>query len=109
MAVPDWYESPGWARLEKLLAEEDGAAEKLAGFTGAVVAESRDREVHVKHRVRVQGYPLVVVLGALSSNKPSDAKSGKSGADVAKKAAKDIPEKINPVSSRRSLYSRLTS
>jgi tetratricopeptide (TPR) repeat protein len=64
VAVPDWYESPDWARLDKSVAADTDSGRALAGFEGVVVKESRDREIHVRHRLRVQGYPLVVVLAA---------------------------------------------
>lgn len=61
VAVPDWYESPGWTRLrDETLASED--ARQLEAFVRVRVRESRDREVHVRHRLRYGGYPLAVVL-----------------------------------------------
>jgi len=63
VAVPDWYESPGWKRLEKAMAGDDETARALGEFVGVLVKESRDHEVHVRHRVPLQGYPLAIVLG----------------------------------------------
>ena len=62
VAVPDWYESPGWERLEKAVLATDGTSGEFAPFVGVVVKESRDHEVHVRHRVSLKGYPLAVVL-----------------------------------------------
>jgi len=64
VAVPDWYASPAWDRLHTAVLGDKGSVRALSGFVGVIVKESRDREVHVRHRLAVRGYPLVVVLGS---------------------------------------------
>ncbi len=64
VAVPDWYESPAWERLEKEILADTAARAPLEGFERVLVKESQDREVHVRHRVQARGYPLAIVLGA---------------------------------------------
>ncbi len=62
VCIPDWYESPAWKRLEDdvLSGGEDTAP--LRAFVRVLVKETRDHEVHVRHRVEFEGYPLAVVL-----------------------------------------------
>lgn len=62
VAVPDWYDSPAWARVEKDVLPDPERAEPLRGFVRVLVRETQDREVHVRHRVPFEGYPLAVVL-----------------------------------------------
>ena len=64
VAVPDWYESPAWKRLEADVLADAAKTEALRAFELVLVEETRDREVHVRHRVPYAGYPLAVVLAA---------------------------------------------
>ncbi len=64
VAVPDWYESPMWRRVEKDVLAKVEVARPLTDFVRVRVAETRDREVHVRHRLPFAGYPLAVVLSA---------------------------------------------
>jgi tetratricopeptide (TPR) repeat protein len=64
VSVPDWYASPAWKQVEDDVLADADAAQPLAGFVRVVVKETRDREVHVRHRVPFEGYPLAVVLSS---------------------------------------------
>jgi hypothetical protein len=64
LVVPKWFASPEVARLDKDVLTGDDARKALEPFVRVRVAENEDREVHVRHRVRFQGYPLALVLDA---------------------------------------------
>jgi tetratricopeptide (TPR) repeat protein len=64
VSVPDWYESPAWARLESGVLDDPAKTAPLHEFELVLVKETRDREVHVRHRVPYAGYPLAVVLSS---------------------------------------------
>lgn len=64
VAIPDWYESPAWARLQEDVLGAGADVEPLRAFVRVLVRETRDREVHVRHRVAFDGYPLAVVLSS---------------------------------------------
>ncbi len=62
VVVPDWFESPAWKRVESQVLPDAKASAPLADFVRVLVRETRDREVHVRHRLAFAGYPLAVVL-----------------------------------------------
>lgn len=64
VSVPDWYESPAWKQVGDDVLADSEAAKPLDGFVRVLVKETRDREVHVRHRVSFEGYPLAVVLSS---------------------------------------------
>lgn len=64
LVEPKWFASADVARLDKEVLGTDEAKKALEPFVRVRVAESEDREVHVRHRVQFRGYPLAVVLGA---------------------------------------------
>jgi hypothetical protein len=64
LVVPKGAASPETARLDKDVLVSDDAKKTLDGFVRVRVAESEDREVHARHRVKFAGYPLALVLDA---------------------------------------------
>lgn len=64
VSVPDWYESPAWKRLESGVLDDAAKTAPLREFELVLVKETRDREVHVRHRVPYAGFPLAVVLSS---------------------------------------------
>lgn len=64
LVVPKTFTSPEVTRLDKDVLAGDDAKKALDAFVRVRVAEGEDREVHAQYRVRFQGYPLALVLGA---------------------------------------------
>ncbi len=64
LVVPKAGASPESARLDKEILVSDDAKKALDGFVRVRVAESEDREVHARHRLKFAGYPLALVLDA---------------------------------------------
>lgn len=62
LVVPKWYASPEAVRLDRDVLAGDEAKKTLDAFVRVRVAESEDREVHVRYRVQFRGYPLALVL-----------------------------------------------
>lgn len=63
LVAPDWFEHPSVAALDNDVLDGDDARRRLTEMVLVRVTESREREVHVRHRLKDSGYPLAVVLG----------------------------------------------
>jgi tetratricopeptide (TPR) repeat protein len=64
LVVPKNAASPEAARLDKEILVSDESKKALDGFVRVRVAESEDREVHARRRLKFAGYPLALVLDA---------------------------------------------
>lgn len=64
LVTPKWYDANEVVRLDKEVLSTADARKTLDHFVRVRVAESEDREVHVRHRLRFAGYPAAVVFGA---------------------------------------------
>jgi len=64
VAIPDWYESPVWATIRSESIDTFDGLSHLGDFVPVLLRESRDREVHARHRVAYRTHPLAVVLDA---------------------------------------------
>ena len=62
VAVPDWYDSPVWQAIRKESLDTSEGQDHLKDFVAVLEPESRDREVHARHRVPWRAHPLAVVL-----------------------------------------------
>jgi hypothetical protein len=60
---PDWFAHPSVEALNEDIFTQDVVRDRLTEFVMVRVRETREREVHVRHRLKDRGYPLTVVLG----------------------------------------------